>query len=92
MKTRDQKIEEWRRRKELGVAYLILVGINGLIPILLNLDFENIQSAGWDSVRIGEKIGLGLYFVAMAAGIVVWYACRYRQKQSEQEPLKKIIT
>jgi len=91
MKTRSQKIEVWRKRREASVAYLVLVGVNGMISIFLNLDFEKIQSTGWDSLKMGEKIGLLLYFGALSVGLIFRYISGYKCKHLEQEPIEKIL-
>jgi len=89
--TRAQRIENWRKLKNTAVSYLILFGVNGLIAILLGLDITDLSSLSWDSLKVGQKIGLSLYLAVLMVGAILFLICVYKIHTLTEEIYEKTI-
>lgn len=76
--TKELRIKNLQNLKKKIVLYLVLLGINGLISILTGLDVMDSSALSWDSLKVGQKIGILLYLVMLFSGIVGYLICNYK--------------
>lgn len=74
------------------VLYLVLLGINGLISIFIGLDIMDLSALSWDSLKVGQKIGISLYLSMLFVGILIYIMCDYKISKLTTEIIEAKMT
>ncbi len=70
----EERWKEWKRR---GMLLTVGIGISGLVALLVGLKGPDIS---WETLSIGEKLGVVIYLVAVGGGFVVWALANWKVK------------
>jgi hypothetical protein len=90
--TKERKIKSLQKMKKNIVLYLVLLGINGLISIFIGLDIMDLSALSWDSLKVGQKIGISLYLSMLFVGILIYIMCDYKISKLTTEIIEAKMT